>query len=227
LLTALIAALSAPAYGREGTIGIVRGAEALYVREGPGTEYTAFETLLKGAEVQVERVEGSWAAIHTPSGRTGWVHATFLELQGTPTAGEATASQAGQDTTRGAVAPTPAAAEPPADENAVVAQAPPSSDPAARVDAPPAAAPIAGGGGDAKDELLWDVKRILRLTEELHGRFAKRTDIDEGSRAMEDSRAPGVASTLALSGIGMLFGFILGSLYGRRLERNRRTRVRF
>jgi hypothetical protein len=223
LVTALIAVLSAPAYGVGGTIGTVRGAEALYVREGPGTEFKAFETLLKGAEVEVQKVEGSWAEVRTASGRTGYVHATFLELRG-PTPSPAPAQH------QGPPAAAPAAAQADANPSLVqdaapVQPTPVAPTPASRVDSPAAAEPPAG----SKDELLWDVRRILRLTEEMHGEVSKRPGIGTSSApAMEESaEAPGVASTLALIGIGILFGFILGSLYGRRVERNRRTRVRF
>jgi hypothetical protein len=228
LLTALIAAFPGHANGREGTIGTVRGAEALYVREGPGTEYAAFDTLLKGVEVEVEAVEGSWATVRTAAGRRGYVHATFLELRGDPSPGGQQNEAADAQAARAAAAQPAEAAEPPAERDSPSGQAPAGSEPL-RADSPVAAAPLAASGAAAEDELLTDVKRILRLTEELHGQFAKRSVGDGGSaQTMEGSpRAPGVASTLALSGIGILFGFIVGSLYGRHLERNRRTRVRF
>jgi hypothetical protein len=110
-------------------------------------------------------------------------------------------------------------------DSAQAQPAPTAPAPTPRVVPPAAAEPPPG----TKDELLWDVKRILRLTEEMHGEMSKRPVTGaNAAAAMEDSaRAPGVASTLALIGIGILFGFILGSLYGRRVERNRRTRVRF
>lgn len=225
LITALIATLPGHAEGRSGAVGIVRGAEALYVREGPGTEFNAFDSLPKGTEVEVESVEGSWVAIRTPAGRTGYVHKTFLELPG----GADEASQETprvESTSRAAAAETGQALE----VEALAVESTPRVEPPERSPTPADAPPptLMGSDGNGRDELLVDVKRILRLTEEMHEELAGRSPADAPGAPMNDgTQAPGVASTLALSGIGLLFGFLLGSVYGRRQERNRRSRVRF
>jgi pyruvate/2-oxoglutarate dehydrogenase complex dihydrolipoamide acyltransferase (E2) component len=218
LITALLALLPSYSAGRERVSGVVRGAEALYVREGPGTEYTPFDSLPKGTEVEVQSVQGSWVEVRTADGRSGYVHAAFLRLSG-----DAAALEGG----RAETAPAPSAATVPAAANAaeVQAQVEPTPTPAAAHPAAAALPAVADGG----EELRTDVKRILRLTEELRDRMGEARG-SEGvpPPALDASeRALGVASTLALSGIGLLCGFIVGSFYGRRQERNRRTRVRF
>ena len=41
------------------------------------------------------------------------------------------------------------------------------------------------------------------------------------------TRPPEMGPALALAGAGLVLGLLLGSAFGRRQERNRRTRVRF
>jgi Na+/glutamate symporter len=36
-----------------------------------------------------------------------------------------------------------------------------------------------------------------------------------------------IGPSLALAGVGLVIGFLLGTVYGQRLERHRRSRVRF
>jgi len=36
-----------------------------------------------------------------------------------------------------------------------------------------------------------------------------------------------IGPSLALAGVGLVLGFLIGAAYGQRQERNRRTRVRF
>ena len=68
-----------------------------------------------------------------------------------------------------------------------------------------------------------DLRRVLRLTEEMHREVVGRhTSAQTGS-----SDAPGVATTLALTGAGLVIGFLIGTVSGRYQERNRRNRVRF
>jgi len=227
LLTVLIAALPGLVSGREGAVGVVRGAEALYVREGPGTEYTAFDSLPKGTEVEVQGIEGSWVAIRTPAGRTGYLHSTFLELRGNADVVQPEPQRA-EATSRAEAAEADAAVEPLAVENPARDQ-PSENAPTPTVADSPQKESTKENAGDGRDELLGDVKRILRLTEELHEELAGQPRVAASPPPVMNgsTRAPGVASTLALSGIGLLFGFLMGSVYGRRQERNRRSRVRF
>jgi hypothetical protein len=44
---------------------------------------------------------------------------------------------------------------------------------------------------------------------------------------VEPPAALDVGPSLALAGVGMVVGFLVGTFYGQRQERNRRTRVRF
>jgi hypothetical protein len=86
--------------------------------------------------------------------------------------------------------------------------------------------PTAAQGG-AADDVRSDVQRVLRLTEEIHRQVTVDNARGSDARRGGVDDAPGVASTLALAGAGVLVGFVLGAAYGRRQERNRRTRVRF
>ena len=66
----------------------------LNIREGPGTNYNKTGTLLKSAQVDVVRQNGSWLSIRLKSGVTGWVHSDYVKTSTasptTPTPGTST-----------------------------------------------------------------------------------------------------------------------------------------
>jgi hypothetical protein len=64
----------------EGGTAVVVGAERLFVRRGPGTEFPPFATLTKGDTVEVQEMQGEWARIMTGGGQTGYVRSNFLVL---------------------------------------------------------------------------------------------------------------------------------------------------
>ena len=68
-------------------IGIIASINTVNVREGPGVSFSAFEALRPGTQVEVlgQDVEGSWLNIQLEDGREGWVAATLVRLQETPT----------------------------------------------------------------------------------------------------------------------------------------------
>lgn len=218
----------APAYGAERVTGVVRGAEAVYIRRGPGTEYPAFATLLRGAEVEVQGITGAWAAVRTASGERGYVHIAFLELPGgatvprlTPPETQAAISPSPTAPAAGGSAPAPEGNVPARPQEEIAAQHPqlakPSPPPAGRAEAGPPA-----------DDLRADMQRLLHLTEEVHRHVVQqRAQVPPAEVPVAASDAPGVASTLALAGAGLLVGFLIGTVYGRRQERGQRTRVRF
>jgi len=62
----------------QGGNAVVVGAEQVFVRRGPGTEFPPFATLTKGDTVEVQEMQGEWARIQTASGQTGYVRSNFL-----------------------------------------------------------------------------------------------------------------------------------------------------
>ncbi len=225
---AVLAVTLAAAHGAERVAGVVRAAEAVYLRRGPGTEYPAFATLLRGAEVEVQGITGAWAAVRTASGERGYVHVAFLDLPAgatlphvTPPGPAATIppSATASGASSGAAAPEGTAQARPEEEIAAPRPqlARPSPTAAGRVEA---AAPT--------DDVRADLQRLLHLTEELHRHVVQQSaQSPPAGVPVPASEAPGVAATLALAGAGLLVGFLIGAAYGRRQERGQRTRVRF
>ena len=207
----------------EPVVAAVRGAEALYVRSGPGTEYPAFATLQKGAEVRAEARSGAWILVRIPSGEKGYVHGNFLDLAAgarlpeteAPAQAESSVATHAENPPRVAeVAVGAAAAEPAASAVVTPVPTPPVAVPT------PSAANIAG--------LQADVQRLLRLTKEVHDELAAPPRLGStNGNAVGYDQTPDPGPILALAGAGLVLGFMLGTVYGRRQERNRRTRVRF
>lgn len=202
---------------------IVRGASSLNVRSGPGREFPSLDVLKEGYTVEVEAAEGSWVQIRLPNGQSGYVHKAFLvptEVQqpvppvATDNEAEvesgAVVSDAGDAGTR--------PAEPTAGEEA--------TDPD-RGSATPAV-----GDERAEEEnlerlvesLQADVKRLLEVQASPVVPEPTPTPVWAGVTAVDATES---GSLLGLSIIGLVAGFVLGTIYGRRQERGRRTRVRF
>jgi Bacterial SH3 domain len=227
----LLMSAVAPLRGADAT-GRVKGVEALNVRRGPGTQHPAFATVQRGAELEVLGLDGSWVKVRLPSGETGYVHIGYLELpagvsipriEATPEAAQtaaanptATATPAGEATPVDSLAALQAENAELRARLAALQMGTPSAG-----EATPAASP---GSGDVNA----DLQRLIRLTEEIRGELALR-DAQKTPAAppIDATEPPGQAATLALAGAGLVFGFVLGTAYGRRQERNRRTRVRF
>lgn len=248
----------------ESVRAVVRGADALYIRRGPGIDSPAFATLVKGTEVEVEGVVDSWALIRTTRGERGYVHRTFLALppgtelsqlprpEGTippapaaspspmaapprPTAVNSAAMPTRPATeARPTATATPVASAQATPETRAVPAEPPTPSPLdveiaslrARLAALQAVATPAGTGTpeDEASDLRADLQRLLRLTEEVRNQL---TVPPPAPPPIEQTQPPDLASTLALAGAGLVLGFLIGTVYGRRQERNRRTRVRF
>lgn len=219
---------TAPAAGK----GTVRGAEAVHVREQPSLDSPSIVTLSRGRAVTVEKVLGPWALVVLDSGRRGYVKAAYLELP----PGIAVEEEVPES--------TPAAASPA-----------PSPPPAATHTSPPEDTPTApladtGTGGGLEREVAQLRERLSALESAVAAtpavaQQAGRVSAEPAEAAPTHEReatraggtlAPSVAAplepddigpSLALAGVGLVLGFMIGAAYGRRQERNRRTRVRF
>jgi hypothetical protein len=130
-----------------------------------------------------------------------------------PAAATAARRQAPRTPTSEPAAPPTATGTPTEPVRAEAPQAPPPKAPIPRVaDRTP-----------SSDSDEADLQRVLRLTEEMHREVVGR----HSGPPAATSDAPGVASTLALTGAGLVIGFLIGTVSGRYQERNRRNRVRF
>lgn len=238
LFLALLAVAAVEARAAEPVTAVVHGAPALHLRRGPGTEHPAFATLLKGTEVQVEGVIGSWVRVRTTSGETGYVHSYFLEYPpGTQLAELEPIERTEQEDdtpVTGSEEPTaPAEPAPTAEVEAEAEREKQLEAEAASLREPLAAPPPTGPGQTSETErtpanLKADLERLLDLTEKLHEELAVQPEAKaRRDPAFSFTEPPGVGPALALAGAGLLLGFMLGTFYGRRQERNRRTRVRF
>lgn len=203
LAAALVIGGSAPA-GAEPLSGTIVGAEAVNVRRGPGTESPAFVAVRRGTTVLVEERSGQWARIRLADGESGYINLAFVEL-----APDATVPVAG------AVAdPTPTGPLP---------------------DAP---AMGAGSATPAIDRELAELRQRLASLEANLGQAGASPTPTATPLLTGDAGAPlpplveppaslDVGPSLALAGVGLVVGFLFGTFYGQRQERNRRSRVRF
>jgi hypothetical protein len=199
---------------------VIRGATTLNVRSGPGREYPSFATLTEGSTVEVQATQGSWARVRTAAGEIGYVHKAFLvplePEEAAPPAEESGSEKVSGSEELDAVPATPVP------EQAVEGEA-------------------AGERPAAPSDVLAGQQRLERLVESLRADVKQLADAvrERGSVAISEPAATpmrvGVTavdatdsgSLLGLSIIGLVAGFVLGAIYGRRQERGRRTRVRF
>lgn len=209
----------------------VRGAAAVNVREEPRPDSPAFVTLRKGREVTVEKVLGDWALITLDSGRKGYVRAVFLDL---PRGIEIVAG------------PTPEAPQPAqlVTHTAIVATETPAGAGASAL--PTHAAADARDGlerevAQLRDRLAALESAVVATPAEPSRAVGEAAPIAERPGEGEPTRAAGallptvaepperqeIGPSLALAGVGLLVGFLIGAAYGQRQERNRRSRVRF
>jgi hypothetical protein len=215
----LLAPAAIKSMAAEPVVATVRGAEALYVRRGPGTEYPAFATLEKGEQVQPQSRSGAWVLVRIPSGEEGYVHGNFLDLPaGAQLSGTEEPAAPAESSE-----PTHAESPPPAVDVAVDVASEQPAAPMIPAPAPPATPSVGDLAG-----LQADVQRLLRLTEEVHDELATPPTLGPtNGSAVGYDQTPDPGPILALAGAGLVLGFMLGTVYGRRQERNRRTRVRF
>jgi hypothetical protein len=200
---------------------MIRGAASLNVRSGPGREYPSFATLKEGSKVEVEATEGSWVRIRTPAGEAGYVHKAFV----VPLEAEETS-------------------QPPAAGRGVTPPGNVATGPGAKTSEEGSA--VAGESEDQaqREDVLAGQRRIERLIEDVREDVKQLADLVQQKESHPGTARPtptptplvvgatpaGAAengSLLGLSIMGLVAGFVLGTIYGRRQERGRRTRVRF
>jgi len=203
----LVAAQRAPAAP---VVATVRGGEAVNVRRGASTESPKFRSLARGAQVRVEEVNAQWARVTLKDGDSGYVNVAYLQFApgatvppaATPTVAPA-AAPAGVIEAAAAVAdgvtPRPAALE------GQLAQLRERLAALESAVVPPAGEPPAGAVASGETP-----RPIVPLAAPV----APPDQLDIGT-------------SLALAGVGLVIGFLLGTAYGQRQERHRRSRVRF
>jgi hypothetical protein len=205
----------------------VRGAEAVNVRRAPSADSPAFVSLPRGRSVTVERVADGWAVVTLPSGQQGYIKAVFLDLPAGienvagPAATGVPAPAAAAATA--AIVPTAAPATPDAhaDRQRAELLEREVAEMRERLAAIESAVATPGSGRPTPGEGAHFVEGQRRSDEPTHVAGAlfptAATAPDPGE----------IGPSFALAGVGALIGFLFGTVYGRRQERNRRSRVRF
>lgn len=224
----------------QGNTAVVTGADRVFIRRGPGTEFPPFATLTEGSTVEVQEMQGEWSRVRTASGQVGYVHSNFLALPSEAGAKAPTEAPRAHPT----VAPTSprptahsdsAALSALTDKNkALEAQLSALQDELtalkSRAAQPPEPAPTAAVATDT-EALHAELKRLTAAVEALQLRVAGAAPSSEAPPAATGpAEAPerSVSSTAALLGaLGLFVGWFIGSAYGRNQERGRRSRIRF
>lgn len=215
---AVIAFGAAAAYAA--ATATVRGADSVNVRRGPSLDSPAFFSLAKGSSVSVDKIADGWALVTLANGQQGYVKAVFLDV---PAGIEKVAAPSGPAAATPSIAPT---------------VAPTTAD--AHTDAQ--RAELLEREVAQMRERLAAIESAVATPVPVHPTPAEVGQVVEGQPRSDESTQvagallPTVAAapdpgemgpSLALAGVGVLIGFLLGTVYGRRQERNRRSRVRF
>jgi hypothetical protein len=204
ILAALLA--TAARVAAEPVTATIHGVEAVNLRRGPGTESPAFRALGRGMRVRVEEVDAQWARIKLEDGQTGYVNIAFLQLD-------------------------PGATFPPAPTATVVA----AEAEAVPVPNTPEAVAAETPHGAALEGQIEQLRARLAALESavVTPQVAPAAAVGT-PRPLAPLAAPvsppeqlDIGPSLALAGVGLVIGFLLGTVYGQRLERHRRSRVRF
>ncbi len=236
ILFALMANVAAAVWA-QGNTAVVTGAEHVFIRRGPGTEFPPFATLMEGSTVEVQELHGEWARVLTASGQSGYVKSNFLGLPGERSAASTPPGPA-PVATRAPAAPTaqsPAAvARALTEENQkLTAQIEDLQQQLAalkaQAEATPAVTPTPVAAADT-DRLSAELARLNTTVQQLQQRLENeppRVNVSPLPNLPTDAPAHVVTSTtILLTVVGLCLGWLIGNAYGRRQERGRRPRVR-
>jgi hypothetical protein len=214
---------------------VVAGAEHVFIRRGPGTEFPPFATLTEGSSVEVQEMHGEWARVLTASGQSGYVKSNFLALPGEHRAPPAATPPRAVPPVAAPARCEAAAVRQLTEENksltAQIGQL--QEDLAAskaRAEATPVSVPTTAPAGLDAEKLHSDVAHLTAAVEHLK----KRLDVEPPSvnvSPLPNLPADGpvrvvTSTTILLAAIGLCVGWLLGNAFGRRQERGRRPRVR-
>lgn len=225
--------------GAQPNSAVVTGAQHVFIRRGPGTEFPPFATLMEGSTVEIQEMRGEWARVLTASGQSGYVNSTFLVLPSERRTRPAATAGAPTRSAPAAVTPVrPQAAAAPAltEENRnLTAQVHQLQEELAALKAqaqatPPAATPTAAPPAVDLDKLHDDLAHLGTAVEQLNKRLETeppRVNVAPLLNLPADGYGRAVTSTaILLAAVGLCLGWLLGNAFGRRQERGRRPRVR-
>jgi outer membrane murein-binding lipoprotein Lpp len=221
----VLLALSVGLVWAQANTAVVAGAEHVFIRRGPGTEFPPFATLAEGTSVQIQEMHGEWARVLTVSGQSGYVNSNFLALPSehrappaaTPARSEAAAVRQLTEENKSLTAQITQLQEELAASKA-------------RAEATPTSVPTTAPVDLDVEKLHSDVVRLTAAVEHLE----KRLDVEPprvNVSPLPNLPAEGpvrvvTSTTILLAAIGLCVGWLLGHAFGRRQERGRRPRVR-